>query len=77
MFGTVIACVPSFGVEARTVDQVEPPFVESSMATFADTLPPFVHVTVCEELPAHETAVFGADTEKAPATNATVIDELV
>jgi len=77
VFGTVIASDPSFAVDARTVDQVDPPLVDSSMATFAETLPPFVHVTVWEELPAQLTAVFGAETEKAPATNATVMLELV
>ena len=73
VFGTVTASEPSFGVEATSVVQFEPPSVESEIDTLAAVLPPFVHVTVCDELPAHETAVFGAVTEKAPETKATVI----
>src|SRR5262245_50970741 len=77
VFGTVIASEPSFAVPERTVVHVEPPSIESRMFTLAAVLPPFVHVTVCVEPPVHVTAVFGADTEKAPETNATVIVLLV
>src|SRR4051812_47034569 len=73
VFGTVIASEPSFAVPATTVDHVLPPLVESRMLTLVAVLPPFAHVTVWDEPPVHETAVFGAVTENAPETNATVI----
>ena len=75
--GTVIASDPSFAVEATTVVQFAPLSVERLIFTFAAVLPPLVQVTVCVELPDQETAVFGAVTEKGPATNPTVIVALV
>ena len=47
------------------------------MSTLAAVPPPLFQVTVCEVLPVQLTAVLGAVTEWAPATNATVIVELV
>jgi hypothetical protein len=73
VFGTVMACEPSFGVEASTFVQFVPPSVDRSIATFAATLPPpTVHVTVWDELPAHETAVFGAVTANGVPETVTV-----
>ena len=71
-FGTVIVSVPSFGVDAEsTIGKVLPPSVESEIFTFAALMFALVvlatsQVTVYDELPVHETLVFGEVTTKGP-----------
>jgi hypothetical protein len=50
VFGIVTACVPSFGVAANKVDQVDPPLVEIKMSTLAQ-LTPFAVVRLQPKLP--------------------------
>ncbi len=76
--GIVTACEPSFAVlAAKTVGKVCPPSVDNEILTFAQLTGAAVvfatfHVTVCVELPAHETFVFGAVTENGPEVLLTV-----
>lgn len=78
VFGIVTVWLPSFAVLAKsTVGKVLPPSVEREILTFgllngALAVLPAFHVTVWVELPAHETAVFGAVTLKAPPVLFTV-----
>ena len=73
VFGTVIACEPSFGVEARSVvGNVSPPSTEREIATFAQEIgvavvPATFHVTVWTELPPQVTAEAGEVIAKGPA----------
>lgn len=72
-----MACEPSFGVAVNNVDHVVPPLVEIRMSTFAQftpfaVVPATFQVTVWEEPPAHEIAVFGALTANGPAVPLTV-----
>ena len=51
VLGIVTACEPSFGVEAKIVVQVEPPFVDNKISTLAQftpfaVVPATFHVTV-------------------------------
>jgi len=81
VLGTVIACDPSFGVEARSVvGNVCPPSVERSIDTFAQetgaaAVPATFQVTVCVEPPAQSTADAGKVIAKGPAveTEVTVV----
>src|ERR1051325_5881378 len=72
MFGTVIACAPSFGVLARiVVGNVRPLSVERRIFTLAQLtgglfVPATFHVTVCVELPVQLTNVFGDVTVNGP-----------
>ena len=57
VLGIVIACVRSFGVAAKTVDQVFPPSVEIKISTLAQftllaVVPASFQVTICELPPA-------------------------
>ncbi len=76
-FGTEMACVPSFGVEARiVVGNVMPPSFENVSATFAHEIgaavvPATFHVTVWDDPPTQETAVEGAVTAKAAPVSLT------
>ena len=75
VLGIVTTSLPSLGVLATNVLNVAPPSVEMDIFTLAQLTGAAVvfatlHVIVCDELPAHETAVLGAVTEKGP-------DELV
>jgi hypothetical protein len=75
VLGIVTTSLPSLGVLATNVLKVVPPSVEMDIFTLAQLTGAAVvlatfHVMVCDELPAHETAAFGAVTEKGP-------DELV
>lgn len=78
VFGIVTLWLPSFAVLAkRTVGKVFPPSVEREILTFgllkgAPAVLPAVHVTVCVELPAQETAVFGTLTANEPPVLLTV-----
>ena len=78
VFGTVNTSVPSFGVlAANTVGKLCPPSVDKEIFTLAQltgaaVVPFTVHVMVCEEPPAHDTAVLGAVTAKGPAVPFTV-----
>ena len=78
VFGIVSTSLPSFGVLAdKTVEKVLPPSVDKDIFTFAQltgaaVVPATAHVIVCPELPAHDTAVLGAVTEKGPAVALTV-----
>lgn len=78
VFGIVMLWLPSFAVFAKsTVGNVFPPSVESKILTFgllngAPAVLPAFHVTVCVEFPAHETAVLGDVTLKAPPVLLTV-----
>jgi hypothetical protein len=71
VLGIVTTSLPSFVVLATNVLNVVPPSVEMDIFTLAQLTGAAVvlatfHVMVCDELPAHETAVFGAVTVKGP-----------
>jgi hypothetical protein len=75
VLGIVTTSLPSLAVLATRVLNVVPPSVEMDIFTLAQLTGAAVvlatfHVTVCDELPAQDTAVLGAVTEKGP-------DELV
>lgn len=75
VLGIVTTSLPSLGVLATSVLNVVPPSVETDIFTFAQLTGDAVvlatfHVIVCDELPAHDTAVLGAVTANGP-------DELV
>ena len=75
VLGIVTTSLPSLVVLATSVLNVVPPSVEIDIFTLAQLTGAAVvlatfHVMVCDELPAHDTAVLGAVTEKGP-------DELV
>lgn len=78
VFGMTNASVPSFGVlAASTVGNVCPPSVLKEIFTLAQLTGEAVvlataHVIVCVELPAHDTAVLGADTANGPEALFTV-----
>ena len=77
VLGMVSTSLPSFGVLATTVLNVLPPSVEMEIFTLAQLTGAAVvlataHVIVCDELPAHDTAVLGAVTEKGPDVLLTV-----
>ena len=78
VFGITNASVPSLGVLAtNTVGKVCPPSVERDIFTLAQLTGVAVvlatlHVMVCVEFPAQETAVLGADTAKGPEAALTV-----
>ena len=69
---------PSLGVDAaNTVEKVWPPSVDKEIFTLAQftgvaEVPATAHVMVCDELPAHDTAVLGADTANGPEAELTV-----
>lgn len=71
VLGIVTASLPSLGVLATNVLNVVPPSVEMDIFTLAQLTGAAVvlatfQVMVCDELPAQDTAVFGAVTEKGP-----------
>lgn len=72
VFGITKVSVPSFGVLAiNTVGNVWPPSVLNEIFTLAQLTGAAVvlftlHVMACDELPAHETAVFGELTANGP-----------
>src|SRR5687767_2441674 len=73
----VTTSLPSLGVLATNVLNVVPPSVEMDIFTLAQLTGAVVvfatlHVIVCDELPAHDTAVLGAVTEKGPDVLVTV-----
>jgi hypothetical protein len=75
VLGIVTASLPSLAVLATNVLNVAPPSVEMDIFTLAQLTGAAVvlatlHVILCDELPAHDTAVLGEVTEKGP-------DELV
>ena len=75
VLGIVTTSLPSLAVLATNVLNVLPPSVEMDIFTLAQLTGAAVvlatfHVMVWDELPAHDTAVFGAVTTKGP-------DELV
>ena len=75
VLGIVTTSLPSFGVLATRVLNVVPPSVEREIFTLAQLTGAAVvlatfQVMVCDEPPAHDTAVLGEVTEKGP-------DELV
>ena len=77
VLGIVTTSLPSLGVLATKVLNVLPPSVEMDIFTLAQLTGDAVvlatfHVIVWDELPAHETAVFGAVTEKGPDVLVTV-----
>ena len=78
VLGMVSDSVPSLGVlAANTVGKVCPPSVDKDIFTLAQLTGEAVvfatdHAMVCEELPAHDTAVFGAVTAKGPEVLETV-----
>ena len=78
VLGIVSTSEPSFGVlAANTVGKVCPPSVDKEILTLAQLIGAAVvlataQVIVCEAPPAHDTAVFGAVTEKGPAVPLTV-----
>ena len=77
VLGIVTTSVPSFGVLATNVLKVLPPSVEMDIFTLAQLTGVAVvlatfQVIVCEELPAQDTAVLGAVTEKGPEVLLTV-----
>lgn len=77
VLGIVTASLPSLGVLATNVLNVVPPSVEIDIFTLAQLTGDNVvfatfHVIVCDELPAHDTAVLGAVTEKGPDVLLTV-----
>jgi len=77
VLGIVTTSLPSFGVLATKVLKELPPSVEMDIFTLAQLTGDAVvfatfHVIVCDELPAHETEVFGAVTEKGPEVLLTV-----
>ena len=79
-FGIVTVSVPSFGVLARiVVGNVRPPSVENDILTFAALTGAAVvlftvHEMVCDEPPAHVTAVLGAVTLKGPELPSTLTE---
>jgi hypothetical protein len=71
VLGIVTTSLPSLVVLATNVLNVVPPFVEMDIFTLAQLTGAAVvlatlHVIVCDELPAHDTAVLGAVTAKGP-----------
>ena len=72
VLGIVNTSDPSFAVlAANTVGKVWPPSVDNDIFTFAQLTGDAVvfatdQVMVCAELPAHDTAVFGAVTANGP-----------
>ena len=77
VLGTVITSLPSLAVLAISVLNVFPPSVEIEIFTLAQLTGAAVvlftdQVTVCAELPAHDTAVLGAVTAKGPDVFETV-----
>jgi len=77
VFGMVTTSLPSLAVLATRVLKVVPPSVEMDIFTLAQLTGDAVvlatfQVTVCDELPAHDTAVLGAVTEKGPDVLVTV-----
>jgi len=78
VLGMVSTSVPSLGVLAdSTVGNVCPPSVDKDIFTFAQLTGAAVvlataQVIVCDELPAHDTAVLGELTEKGPETKLTI-----
>jgi hypothetical protein len=77
VLGMVTASLPSLGVLATKVLNEVPPSVEMDILTLAQLTGDAVvlatfQVTVWEELPAHDTAVLGAVTEKGPDALETV-----
>jgi hypothetical protein len=82
VLGIVTTSVPSLGVLATKLLKVVPPSVERDIFTLAQLTGAAVvlatlHVIVCDELPAHDTAVLGAVTAKGPdeLVTVTVISE--
>jgi hypothetical protein len=82
VFGTVIACVPSLGVFARTTVYVNPPSVEIKISTLAQLTGALVvlatfHVTFCVVAPVQVIPVaLGTVTEKGPEVFVTDTVEL-
>jgi hypothetical protein len=77
VLGMVTTSLPSLDVLATNVEKLLPPSVEIEIFTLAQLTGAAVvfataHVTVWDELPAHETAVLGAVTEKGPDVFETV-----
>ena len=77
VLGMVTTSLPSLVVLATNVLKVVPPSVEMDIFTLAQLTGEAVvlatfQVTVCDELPAHDTAVLGAVTEKGPDVLVTV-----
>jgi hypothetical protein len=77
VFGIVTTSLPSFVVLAANVEKLLPPSVEIEIFTLAQLTGAAVvfataHVIVCDELPAHDTAVLGTVTEKGPDVFETV-----
>ena len=77
MFGIVTACEPSLAVvAARTVGKVWPPSVDSEIFTLGARVALSVlltfQVTVCELLPAYDTAVAWLVARSGPASLSTV-----
>jgi hypothetical protein len=77
VLGLVTTSLPSLAVLATKVLKVVPPSVEIEIFTLAQLTGEAVvlatfQVTVCDELPAHDTAVLGAVTEKGPDVLVTV-----
>lgn len=71
VLGIVTTSLPSLAVLATRVLNEVPPSVEREIFTLAQLTGAAVvfatlHVMVCDELPAHDTAVFGAVTENGP-----------
>jgi hypothetical protein len=77
VLGMVTASLPSLVVLATKVLKVVPPSVEIDIFTLAQLTGDAVvlatfHVIVCDELPAHDTAVLGDVTENGPDVLVTV-----
>ena len=77
VFGIVTTWLPSLGVLANNVLKVLPPSVEIEIFTLAQLTGATVvlftfQVMVCDEFPAHDTAVLGAVTAKGPEVLETV-----
>lgn len=77
VLGMVTTSLPSLGVLATRVLKVAPPSVEMEIFTLAQLTGDAVvlatfQVMVCDELPAHDTAVLGAVTAKGPDVLVTV-----
>ena len=77
VLGIITTSLPSLAVLATKVLKVVPPSVEMDIFTLAQltgeaVVPATFQVTVCDELPAHDTAVLGAVTENGPEVLVTV-----
>jgi hypothetical protein len=77
VFGIVTTSLPSLVVLATRVEKLFPPSVEMEILTLAQLTGAAVvfataQVIVWDELPAHDTAVFGTVTEKGPELFVTV-----